>query len=227
MQTLNGHEPMIVTLGSLEVKTAVKTAAKILSSGQVIATPTDTIYGLAALANNSEAVRKIYEIKGRQFSKPVAICVAEIQDIYHWAQVTVPKDLLQALLPGPVTLCFKRLENLNPELNPNTNLVGIRIPDHSFIREVCKETNKSSALALTSANVSNTKSSLAIEEFTELYEHLGAIFDGGTLGLTAQARLGSTVVDLSKPGFYKIIRPGSAELQTITKLETFHLKKHI
>ena len=60
-----------------------------------------------------------------------------------------------------------------------------------------------------------------IEEFSELYGHLSCVVDGGTLGLNDQARLGSTVVDLSHQGFYTIIRPGSAEKDTVAKLEKF------
>lgn len=57
---------------------------KALKDGHVVAVPTDTIYGLACLAQNSEAVRKIYDVKGRSGHKPLAICVGEIQEIYKW-----------------------------------------------------------------------------------------------------------------------------------------------
>ena len=214
-------EPLIVTLKSYDLKKQASLAAQTLNQGGVIATPTDTIYGLAALANNIKAVRKIYEIKGRNQAKPVAICVADIDDVYKWGQVPISKELLKTLLPGPVTLCFTRNDSLNPELNPEASLIGIRIPDHPFIQEVCRQTKL--PLALTSANVSSEKSSLAIEEFSDLYPQLSAVFDGGTLGLTEQSRLGSTVVDLSAPGLFKIIRSGSAEQSTIKKLHAFGL----
>ena len=82
--------------------------------------------------------------------------------LYHsWGRVTVSQNLLQDLLPGPVTLVFERTEQLNPQLNPGTRLVGIRIPDYDFVRQLavaCQE-----PLALTSANVSAAKSSLKTE----------------------------------------------------------------
>jgi tRNA threonylcarbamoyl adenosine modification protein (Sua5/YciO/YrdC/YwlC family) len=218
------HDPLIVTLSSLVTKKHTALAASFLKKGDVVATPTDTIYGLAALATDNKAIRKIYEIKGRDENKPIAICVAEVDDVYKWGQVTIPRDLLVSLFPGPVTLCFNRSPALNPELNPGVPVIGIRIPDHSFIREVCRATQL--PLALTSANISSSKSTLAIEEFTQLYGHLSAIFDGGRLGLTEQSRLGSTVVDLSNPGCYKIIREGSAHAKTVEKLELFDLKDH-
>lgn len=230
MKTVNGNHlaelPKIVKLPdssrSEHIKTQVKLAAEHLCKGEVIATPTDTIYGLAALANNAKAVTKIYDIKGRNSTKPVAICVAELEDVYKWGEVTIPRELLNQLLPGPVTLCFRRLSSLNERLNPDSNLIGIRIPDHPFIRGVCKEIQL--PLALTSANISNAQSALSIEEFSELYGHLSCIFDGGTLGLDEHSRLGSTVIDLSNPGSYQIIRSGSAEKQTVAKLKKFGIQ---
>ena len=224
--TKSVNEPLVVSLNKSspsDLKSQAGLAASVLAKGEVIATPTDTIYGLAALASNTKAVRKIYEIKGRNSAKPIAICVAEIEDVYKWGKVTISNELLKNLLPGPVTLCFKRQDVLNPELNADTDIIGIRIPDHSFIREVCRSCDRSSALALTSANISSEKSSLAVEEFTELYSHLSAIFDGGRLGLTEQSRLGSTVVDLSVQDKYRIIRPGSAHDETVKILQSFGL----
>ena len=213
--------PEIINLTQSKLLEQALYAAKVLETGEVIATPTDTIYGIAALANTTKAIHKLYNIKGRDQSKPISICVANIEDIDRWGQVTVSTDLLRELLPGPVTLCFTRKKELNKELNPDSSIVGIRIPDHQFIREVCRRTQ--CPLALTSANVSKGKSTLAINEFSEIHGHLSCICDGGILGSTDQSRLGSTVVDLSTPGSYKIIRPGCAETETTLTLEKFGL----
>ena len=226
MTSMNGVAavaPKILNLTPSQLQQQAKITADILRSGEVVATPTDTIYGLAALANTTKAVRKIYDIKGRNQSKPISICVSNVKEVGLWGNVTISETLLEHLLPGPVTLCFKRSENLNPELNPDSPIVGIRIPDHPFIREVCRLTQ--SPLALTSANISQGKSTLAVEEFSELYDHLSLIVNGGVLGLTEEARLGSTVVDLSCPGTYRIIRSGCAEEDTTFKLHKFGLVK--
>ena len=224
MTSMNGVAavaPKILNLTPSQLQQQAKITADILRSGEVVATPTDTIYGLAALANTTKAVRKIYDIKGRNQSKPISICVSNVKEVGLWGNVTISETLLEHLLPGPVTLCFKRSENLNPELNPDSPIVGIRIPDHPFIREVCRLTQ--SPLALTSANISQGKSTLAVEEFSELYDHLSLVVNGGVLGLTEEARLGSTVVDLSCPGTYRIIRSGCAEEDTTFKLHKFGL----
>ncbi|XP_077977209.1 threonylcarbamoyl-AMP synthase-like [Glandiceps talaboti] len=208
----------IVKINQGDCSDAVVIAAESLKKGNVIALPTDTIYGVAALAQSTEAVQQLYNIKGRNGSKPIAICVSELKDIEKWGQMTVPTNLLQDLLPGPVTTVLERTPSLNPELNPNTKLVGIRIPNYDFIRRVCAMIDE--PLALTSANISASKSTLCVEEFQELWSKLDVIFDGGKIGETEESRSGSTVVDLSCTGFYKIVRPGSAYKGTVAVLET-------
>merc|ERR1712172_61699 len=192
-------------------------AAESLATGAVIAVPTDTIYGLACLVQHTTAVERLYTIKGRNAKKPIAICVAEIKDIYSWAKVTVSRQVIEELLPGKVTLVFSRSEQLNNKLNPDTNLVGVRIPDHSFLRQVCRLCG--GPLALTSANLSNDKSTLAVEEFSDLHNSLELVCDGGRLSDSEEARLGSTVVDLSQEGSFTILRAGSVgeNVETVMK----------
>ncbi|XP_028984362.1 yrdC domain-containing protein, mitochondrial [Betta splendens] len=196
----------------------LKCAAKALKEGHVVAVPTDTIYGLACLAQNSDAVRRIYSIKGRNGQKPLAICVGEIQDIYRYCKVKVKEELLADLLPGPVTLVFERSEVLNTDLNPFTPLVGVRIPDHAFMRQLCQMCGE--PLALTSANISSHTSTVEVHEFQELWPRLAVVVDGGPIG--DQSRLGSTVVDLSVPDRYRIIRPGCALSSTVDLVEHKH-----
>ncbi|XP_019948813.1 threonylcarbamoyl-AMP synthase [Paralichthys olivaceus] len=193
----------------------LRCTAKALKEGHVVAVPTDTIYGLACLAQNSDAVRKTYDVKGRNGHKPLAICVGEIQDIYKYCKVNVKEELLGDLLPGPVTLVFERSEILNKDLNPFTSLVGVRIPDHTFMRCLCQMCGE--PLALTSANISAHTSTLEVQEFQELWPKLAVVVDGGPI--TDKSRLGSTVVDLSVLGKYHIIRPGCALSSTVDVLE--------
>jgi len=80
---------------------------------------------------------------------------------YRWSLVNVSHDLLCELLPGPVTVVFERSPSLNPGLNPGTTLVGIRVPDSGFIRDVTRACK--GPLALTSANISNAPSAVSIE----------------------------------------------------------------
>lgn len=207
-------------------ETAVSKAAELLTNGNVIAVPTDTIYGLACSANCPDAIKKLYSMKGRDSAKPVAICVTYISDVRKWGEAGHLSDaLLKSLLPGPVTVVLEKTKYLdNPYLNPSTRKIGIRIPNHNFINKVTEVFDM--PVALTSANFSNEPSTLSVKEFEHLYEHLGGVFDGGVLsqGLE-QNRTGSTVIDLSKVGLYKIIRIGISYEKIVCLLEENGLKK--
>ena len=219
--------PEVINLKDCNRSKSAKLAANDLKRGDIIAVPTDTIYGVACLVQVPTAVDKLYAIKGRHPEKPVAVCLAEISDLFKWGDITVSRDLLEDLLPGPVTLCFDRLPDLNPAFNPGAKLVGIRIPDNAFIREVCRHVN-GTPVALTSANVSQARSCLEVSEFLDdLSTGLARVFDDGRLCKDqedeARCRQGSTIIDLSHPGRYKVIRDGSALGETCFKLEKYGL----
>lgn len=199
---------------------AEEIAIEYLKSGSVIAVPTDTVYGLACDATNTSAINKLYAIKCRNENKPLAICLGQTNDVKTWAEVQqLPQNLLQALLPGPVTLI---LHCANKTLDKSLSLrgkVGIRIPDYSFIRRLACGLGK--PLALTSANLSNEPSAVEVTEFSSIWDKLPAIFDGGKVGSDHSA---STVVDLSEPGFYTIVREGVAHEETTSILKKFGIK---
>lgn len=120
---------------------AVRVASELLRAGHVIALPTDTIYGLACNANDQEAIKRLYEIKGRNEEKPVAICVSDYSDLKHWGCAEhLPEELLSALLPGPVTIVLKKSKNLdNPYLNPGENRFrnfGEKFPSFRHLLEI-------------------------------------------------------------------------------------------
>ncbi|CAD7014647.1 unnamed protein product [Ceratitis capitata] len=190
---------------------AIDIARQSLLDGEVIALPTDTVYGFACDANNEDAIKKLYDIKGRESYKPVAICVKNLESFRRYGVSEHLNDtLLNRLLPGPVTIVIERSIHLsNRFLNPGTTKIGIRIPMFSFIKNLCSVLDDK-PLALTSANRSAERSSLNINEFEPLWPKLGGIFDAGQIGLSEDRRSGSTVIDLSQPGVYKIVREGVA-----------------
>lgn len=203
---------------------SVQLAVKLLQKGDVIAIPTDTVYGLAADSRNCHSVQALYDIKGRDFNKPIAICVGNVIDISKWGNVSsLPSGLLDELLPGPVTVLLQRTNATSLKLNPGVDKVGVRIPDSSFVRDIVNQFGF--AIALTSANLSSSNSTLDPNEFKELWVKLGAVFDGGTLSFSESARAGSTIVDLTEAGKYKVIRNGNALNKTLSILEKFSLKK--
>ncbi|DBA65768.1 TPA: hypothetical protein ACH3X2_002808 [Trebouxia sp. C0005] len=102
-------------------------AVSALSEGRVIAVPTDTLYGLAADANSSTGIQRIYSVKHRQAYAPLAICIANVSDLHRYCHAEhLPEQLLQQLLPGPVTLILQRRQEapLCAELNPGLATIG-------------------------------------------------------------------------------------------------------
>ena len=203
----------------------VGVAANHVAAGGVVAVPTDTIYGLAASASHPAGVAGIYAAKQRSGAKPLAICVADLEDVPRYAEVShLPPGVLTDLLPGPVTLLLTKRSDapLAPELNPGTSLIGIRIPDHQFLRAVCRQ--HKGALALTSANVSGGRSSVEPAEFAALWSQCAAVFDGGR---AAAGRAGSTILDLTVPGQFRVVRRGNGFAAAVKTLEEVHGLKHI
>ncbi|KAI4385498.1 hypothetical protein MLD38_003517 [Melastoma candidum] len=201
----------------------VREAVEALRGGKVIAVPTDTLYGFACDACYLEAVNRIYEIKGRKHTSPLAICVGDVSDVDRFAVTDhLPNGLLDSLLPGPVTVILRRGESsmLEKSLNPGLESIGVRVPDSDFIRKIAR--GSGSALALTSANLSGKPSSVSIKDFEDLWEHCALVYDSGVL---PSGRAGSTIVDLMKPGLYRVLRPGSAMEETVATLEKHLLRE--
>lgn len=193
-----------------------------LKKGLVIAVPTDTLYGFAADACSEEAIKKIYTIKGRNSMNPLAVCLAHPDDFEKYSVTKyLPEGLLKELFPGPVTAVLLRGDHslLSESLNPGLGSIGIRIPDSAFIVQVAEAFG--GALALTSANVSGHSSTIQIQEFKSLWPYCAAVFDAGELPST---REGSTIVDLTVPGVFKILRTGSALDSTVAVLEKHGLR---
>eukprot|EP00037_Helgoeca_nana_P002672 m.35360 g.35360 ORF g.35360 m.35360 type:complete len:313 (-) comp12767_c0_seq1:56-994(-) len=166
-----------------EFETVVAAVSDKLKKGEVVGLPTDTIYGVACLAQLTPAINRVYAIKGRVSGKPIAICVAETGDVATYAEVTVSPEVLRELLPGPVTLVFKRTPMLNPELNPSSETIGIRIPDDRFIRALT--TACGTSLALTSANLSGHCSSIQVISSAPALPRFSPFFDSPAPSLPA------------------------------------------
>lgn len=195
---------ILANVASIHKANLIDQCISILKQDGILAVPTDTIYGLAALVNSEKGIRKIYEIKGRSFKKPLAISVGYVDDLFRWSKPTLTKEQLDGLLPGPVTLMFERKSTVPSYFNLNIKNLAIRIPNYQFMIELAQRLQE--PIALTSANISNEPSSISIEEFQELWPQIDLIVDAGLLA--SNDRRGSTIVDLSEPGYFSIQRQG-------------------
>ncbi len=185
-------------------QTAVDRAISLLSAGEVVALPTETVYGLAANALNSTAVAKIFEIKGRPAHNPIIVHVCGIEMaqtcVSQWP--VAAEALARAFWPGPLTLVLPKAEKIPVIVTANGDTVGIRWPSHPFIQKVIRESGL--PLAAPSANPSNGISPTnASHVFKSLHDKVLLIVDGGQ----SQVGIESTVVDLTGAKA-KVLRPG-------------------
>jgi L-threonylcarbamoyladenylate synthase len=183
---------------------AVQRAATLLRAGEVVALPTETVYGLAANAWNASAVERIYAVKGRPAHNPIIVHVAS-QELAHrcvtaWPDVAT--RLAQAFWPGPLTLVLPRAAELPAVVTAGGPTVGVRWPSHPFMQAVIRECGF--PLAAPSANQANCLSpTSAGHVLAQLGGRIPLVVDGGQ----AQVGIESTVVDLtSEPP--AVLRPG-------------------
>jgi L-threonylcarbamoyladenylate synthase len=129
-------------------------ATQLLRAGQVIAFPTDTVYGLAALASDPRAVRRVYELKGRPLRQPLVLMVGSQEAAEAWAEVDErARRFMERWWPGPLTLVLPAGPGLRPPLvTGRPRSIGIRIPGHPAALDLLRTGGE--ALATTSANLS-------------------------------------------------------------------------
>ena len=201
-------------------------AARNLKDGALIGLPTETVYGLAADAENESAVRRIYEVKGRPSDHPIIVHIGSINYLERWAK-NIPSyalTLAEKFWPGPMTLILKRAEIAQDFVTGGQESIGIRYPSNEVAIDVLRKFHQlgGNGLAAPSANrfgaVSPTSSYDVEEELgNALNEKSDLILDGGP------SRIGieSTIVNcLGK--IPKILRHGSileSQLNSIVHIE--------
>jgi L-threonylcarbamoyladenylate synthase len=183
---------------------AVKRAVEVLRAGELVALPTETVYGLAANALDSQAVARIYEAKGRPAHNPIIVHVASLdmarQCVDEWPEAA--EKLARAFWPGPLTLVLPRSKAVPDIVTAGGPTVGVRWPGHPFIQAVIHECGF--PLAAPSANLSNRVSPTNAEHVRESLEgQISLIVDGGQ----SQVGIESTVLDLSTSPA-RVLRPG-------------------
>ena len=161
-----------------EIRQALEVSSKILRKGGIIAIPTDTVYGFAALVHDEAAIAKLYKIKERDQKKSIAVLLGDAEQAHLVAHEFPAKArrLAAKYWPGALTIIIRKKAGLPADLTSN-DLVGLRIPNHEFTRELIRRTGP---LAVTSANISGQPPARSIEEFLEeLGPQLDLVIDGG------------------------------------------------
>lgn len=199
-------------------------AAQLLESGEVVAVPAETVYGLAGHALNEEAVRAIFEIKGRPLIDPLIVHVHSLQQIEELAIIDTPyfASLAQAFWPGPLTLILPKKAVVPDLVTAGKETVALRMPAHPLFQKILQ--TSALPLAAPSANPFGYISPTQAQHVADsLGDKLKYIIDGGA----SQEGLESTIVDLSKPNEINILRPGpitQEQLEKCLKTKVNHLK---
>jgi len=187
-----------------ELRLLLGQAAALLQKGELVAFPTDTVYGVGAIAWNREAVGKLYVAKLRVLDKAIPILLADASDLDLVARDVSPsaRRLAECFWPGPLTIVVRRAPGVPDEVTAGGDSVAVRVPDHALARALIREAG--APLATTSANLSGGASPVTAQEVAaQLAGRIAMILDGGR----CPGGIASTVVDLTGPS-PAVLRPG-------------------
>lgn len=189
-------------------------AVDLLRAGELVAMPTETVYGLGADALNPKAVAKIFAAKGRPTDHPLIVHLPDAGHLTRWA-ARIPKDaiaLAQAFWPGPLTLILPRDDSVPDEVTGAQDTVGLRVPNHPVALALLRAFD--SGIAAPSANrFGRISPTTAAHVESELGDRVAMILDGGPCAVGIE----STILDLSRDR-PAILRPGAISAADIARV---------
>jgi L-threonylcarbamoyladenylate synthase len=194
-------------------------AAALLDAGELVAFPTETVYGLGADAESPAAVARIYAAKGRPANHPVIVHLAPGSDPGYWVSV-LPADahkLISAFWPGPLTLILKRAPHVPAAVSGGQDSVGIRCPSHpvaqALLTAFSTRRDGHGGVAGPSANRFGHVSPTTAQHVRDEFGATVHVLDGGA----SKVGIESTILDLSR-GFPALLRPGHVSAQEIAEV---------
>jgi L-threonylcarbamoyladenylate synthase len=185
-------------------------AGQLIKRGEIVAFPTETVYGLGANAFDVEACKKIYAAKERPADKPLTLHVATFEMIEQIAEINLAAEkLIEKFLPGPLTIILPK-KNIVPDfVTCNSKSVGVRFPNNAVAQKFIKIAGV--PIAAPSANISGKNPPTTAQEvFDNLSGRVEIILDGGKCAVG----ISSTIVDISS-GELKILRQGIISAESI------------
>jgi len=200
---------------------ALKVAASSLLAGNLVAFPTETVYGLGADATNQSAVAKIYKVKSRPSDHPLIVHISSISNLDKWAK-DIPEyaiKLARSFWPGPMSLILPRTDLAKDFITGGQDNVGIRVPAHNVVLSLLKEFEAQGGygIAAPSANrfgkVSTTTAADVIAELSDYFSPYDLVLDGGQ----SEVGVESTIINCTNPTPI-ILRPGAITAAMINDL---------
>jgi len=200
------------------LSTSIKLAVDNLRNDLLIGLPTETVYGLAALASHPKAIAKIFQVKARPTNHPLILHLANYQQLEKWAK-NIPQyaiNICKHFWPGPLTVILMRTTNVCDEITGGRETVAIRIPNHKVALSLLNSLND--GLVAPSANrFGKVSPTCAKHVVDDLGDDVSLVLDGGTCEIGVE----STIIDctLNRP---QILRSGGiskSEIEEIGKIE--------
>jgi L-threonylcarbamoyladenylate synthase len=194
--------------------TEVVRAAALLRAGELVAFPTETVYGLGADAANPDAIARIFAAKGRPADHPLIVHLPDASHLGRWA-VDIPESarkLAAAFWPGPLTLILKRHPSVSAAITGGQDTVGLRVPNHPLALQFLREFDE--GVAAPSANrFGRISPTTAAHVREELGAAVALVLDGGPCAVGIE----STILDLSGTA-PRILRPGMLDAEAIGRV---------
>lgn len=191
----------------------IKEASQILLDGEVLAFPTETVFGLGVVYDNERAFHKLVEAKKRPADKPFTLMCSNVKQIEDVAIIDErARKIINKFMPGEITLLLKPKEGIQKWVNLGTSKIGVRIPDHELALKLIETVGK--PLLVPSANPSSEKPALNYKEALDYFDGVIA----GVIKAESKHHLPSTIVDLTEEKV-KLIREGDISLEEILAVE--------
>lgn len=195
-------------------KEDIAVAAELLKNGELVAIPTETVYGLAANALDSDAVAAIFKAKGRPQDNPLIVHIDTLDTVYTLCR-DVPDDakaLMAMFWPGPLTVILPKADIVPAAVSPRLNTVAVRMPSHETARAIIREAGV--PLAAPSANLSGSPSpTTAARVAADMDGRIAAIVDGGACEIGVE----STVISLCGE-VPRVLRPGGVTVEQLRRV---------
>lgn len=188
---------------------ALNRASEVLLSGGIFVFPTDTVYGLGCIFDNEQSVRRIYELKGRDFQKPLSAYFSSVQmaENYISKQSKLFYTLCSKYLPGALTIVVEKNDRIPFYVTSNQNTIGIRVPNNRFILDLIDKIGI--PFVGTSANISNYPSAKTAKQAFEIFQNKIELVIGDDQSVVGCE---STVISILNDNL-KILRSGAIKIE--------------
>lgn len=198
-------------------------AVDLLKNGELVALPTETVYGLAADATNEAAIQKIFAVKGRPRNHPLILHIHSYKNLDYWAQnISIyAQKLVKSFWPGPLTIVLNKKNNVSNIITGGLDTIAIRVPKHPLILNVIDKLGN--GIVAPSANLhQKTSPTKPIHVLQSLNGKIPAILDGGMSSIGIE----STIIDMTK-NVPSILRYGIITKEMIEEVLQLNIKSPI